>query len=381
MSRIEGTVHAVFVDTPAGFELNADLISERAGDYFRSSLNTDLTVISFKSAQEATQADLQAVVSTLRTATYVFAGPGSPTYAIRNWKHSPVFDAIFERVMHGGCLTFASAASIVLGRFALPVYEVYKVGEAPHWVDGLNLLGHYGLDVCVVPHWNNTSGGNHDTRFCFMGLPRLLVLEEMLPETTALFGIDEATACILLPDQGICEVRGAGTVTIRRKGVEQVFLSGERFDMGLLRPSSSPDVQDMPRPATPQHPTPTWNDIHAAHEALVSSDHTDPAAIRSYIYDVLTLMSMAREQHDWRTVQQAEEALREALGGLLATLDVPAIDRTGLAAPFIELVLGVRQQLRTAQQWTLADQVRDGLTGLGVVVEDGREGATWRWVE
>ena len=378
MSRAEGPVQAVFIDTPAGFELNADLIAARAVEYFQSSLTTDLTVVSYKSAAEASAADVRAAVSTLRSATYIFAGPGSPTYAIRHWKHTPVFDAIFESVSHGGCLTFASAASIVLGRFALPVYEIYKVGQPPHWVDGLNLLGHYGLDVCVIPHWNNTSGGNHDTRYCFVGLPRLLILEEMLPATTALLGIDEATACIMLLDQDICQVRGAGGVTIRRQGAEQVFEAGEQFEMALLRPPSPPDDRDAPKPP-PAQPAPTWEDIRATHEALIAAPQPDSVALRAYIYDVLTLMGTAREGHDWQTVRQAEETLREALGNLLGAIDAPKVDRSELAAPFVELLLAVRQRLREGKQWALADQMRDGLADLGVVVEDGQDESTWRW--
>jgi len=54
MSRITGPVQAVFLDTPDGFELNADQISVRAVQYFKQHLNLDLAVVSFKSAAAAT---------------------------------------------------------------------------------------------------------------------------------------------------------------------------------------------------------------------------------------------------------------------------------------------------------------------------------------
>ena len=44
----------------------------------------------------------------------------------------------------------------------------------------------------------------------------------------------------------------------------------------------------------------------------------------------------------------------------------------------IQLLLGVREELRSAQQWDLADAIRDGLAELGVVLEDGASGTTWR---
>ena len=34
--------------------------------------------------------------------------------------------------------------------------------------------------------------------------------------------------------------------------------------------------------------------------------------------------------------------------------------------------------LRKAKQWALADKIRDSLKSLGVIVEDGPQGSTWR---
>ena len=47
-------------------------------------------------------------------------------------------------------------------------------------------------------------------------------------------------------------------------------------------------------------------------------------------------------------------------------------------APFIELLLSIRQDLRKAKQWALSDKIRDELKALGVVVEDGAQGSGWR---
>ena len=94
------------------------------------------------------------------------------------------------------------------------MYEIYKVGEEPHWVEGLNLLGPYGLELAIVTHWNNTEGGTHDTRYCYMGEPRLRLLEESLPESATILGIDEHTACIVDLSKGKSVVMGVGQVTI-----------------------------------------------------------------------------------------------------------------------------------------------------------------------
>jgi hypothetical protein len=68
---------------------------------------------------------------------------------------------------------FASAAACIVGNRTLPVYEVYKVGQAPRWLEGLDLVGAAGLPVAIVPHYDNAEGGTHDTRFCYMGDRRL----------------------------------------------------------------------------------------------------------------------------------------------------------------------------------------------------------------
>ena len=41
----------------------------------------------------------------------------------------------------------------------LPVYEIFKAGSDLYWADGLNVLGAFGLELAIVPHWNNTDGG------------------------------------------------------------------------------------------------------------------------------------------------------------------------------------------------------------------------------
>jgi hypothetical protein len=380
MSLVEGPVRAVFLDTPAGFQLNADLLAQKAVEYFKQRLNTPLTIASFKSADQITPAQLQATISTLSEASYIFAGPGSPTYAIRNWRGTPVLDIMFKALFNGGCLTFASAAALTLGHFAIPVYEVYKVGEKPHWVEGLNILGHSGLDVAVVPHWNNTSGGDHDTRFCFMGEPRWAVLEAQLPQQTTVLGIDEHTACILRLNVNRGEVQGIGRVTVRRNGTEQIFADGDSFSFDLLRPPSAPDEQlTLGEPApTEKSPLLSWNTIRARYDTLLAAGHSSSEELAAYVYDLITFMRTARERADWQSVQWAEEALREAIIGLVARLQAGVVEVEEVIAPYVELLLEVRHTLRTIKQWAEADRIRERLRDLGIIVEDTPQGSVWR---
>jgi cysteinyl-tRNA synthetase len=56
----------------------------------------------------------------------------------------------------------------------------------------------------------------------------------------------------------------------------------------------------------------------------------------------------------------------------------PKTDQQSIG-PYVELALDLRRKLRDLKQWTLADEVRDRLAELGVVVEDQPGGgSTWR---
>ncbi|HBY93717.1 MAG TPA: hypothetical protein DEP84_07060, partial [Chloroflexi bacterium] len=251
MDRIEGPVRPVFIDTPAGFELNVSAIAARAVDYFREHFDLDLAVASFPSAANATPLTMEQAMRTLRWANYIFSGPGSPTYAVRNWRNTPIFETMAGKLAAGSHLVLASAATLAMGRYTIPVYEIYKVGEDPHWTEGLDLLGRYGLDLAIVPHWNNTSGGTHDTMRAFIGEPRFRPLAAVLPPSTTVLGIDEYTACILLPREQRGEVIGAGTVTIQRGDTTHVFASGESFSFDLLRSATASIAEPPPAPPAP----------------------------------------------------------------------------------------------------------------------------------
>ena len=46
---------------------------------------------------------------------------------------------------------------------------------------------------------------------------------------------------------------------------------------------------------------------------------------------------------------------------------------------FVNLLVEVRSEVRKQKIWALSDLIRDRLKDLGVMIEDGKEGTTWRW--
>src|SRR5260221_543624 len=70
--------------------------------------------------------DLDRGIAALRSADWAFIGPGSPSYAIRQLRDSRVGLVMRDRLGQAGATIFSSAAACALGRFTLPVYEIYK---------------------------------------------------------------------------------------------------------------------------------------------------------------------------------------------------------------------------------------------------------------
>jgi cyanophycinase-like exopeptidase len=172
-------------------------------------------------------------VAALAQADYIFAGPGSPTYAVRQLRDTQTWTAMQARHAAGATLAFASAAAIAMGHWVLPVYEIYKAGADLSWGRGLDLL--WGSELAIMPHWNNAEGGaGLDTTCCFMGAERFAALRALLPPTATVLGIDEHTACILDPAGGTCQVLGAGGVTILQGARETIYPSGSSFPLADL---------------------------------------------------------------------------------------------------------------------------------------------------
>ncbi len=105
-------------------------------------------------------------------------------------------------------------------------------GADPTWLPGLDVLGPLGLPVAVIPHYDNAEGGTHDTRFCYLGEPRLATLEDQLPLGHWVLGIDSHTALVLDLETGTAVVEGVGGVTVRVAGRSQRRADGDAVGVG-----------------------------------------------------------------------------------------------------------------------------------------------------
>ena len=63
---------------------------------------------------------------------------------------------------------------------------------------------------------------------------------------------------------------------------------------------------------------------------------------------------------------------------IMDIVQLKKVDGSGLTADLLDLLLGLREELRRARNFELADRIRDELTELGVTIEDTPQGPRWK---
>jgi hypothetical protein len=388
-------VEGVVLDTPYGFQENADDLSTRAVRFFEESIGRTVAIASYRS-REVDALTAATAVARIRAARYLMAGPGSPSYALRQWADGPIPAALAERLEQGAALAMASAAALTLGIVTIPVYEIYKVGADPAWLPGLDLLGRAtGLRAAIVPHYDNAEGGNHDTRFCYMGERRLRVLEAQLPSDAFVLGVDGHTAVILDLGRRMAAVEGLGGLTVRAAGRSAVFPSGSKasFDElaqvardlatgqgitatgGTTETGSPEGIGHAPRDPAGSQPLRaemtehegafvealSHGEVRAAISALLDLDGAIEGRLRS-----------GEDSPDLDSARSTFRALIVRLGEVAETAD-----RRAVLDPIVETLLLLRGRAREARDYATADLIRDRLEAAGIEVRDEAGGSHW----
>lgn len=384
-------VQAVVLDTPYGFQENAPDLALRAVEYFKTSINVDLQVAGLVRMKDthiaADPVETERGLRRLADADYIFAGPGSPTYALRQWSGTTVATLLADKLRTGGIVVFASAAALTLGKATVPVYEIYKVGEDVRRLDGLDLLSVIGINAAVIPHYDNAEGANHDTRFCYLGEARLVMFESMLDDDTFVLGVDEHTGLVIDLDAQIATVVGNGTVTVRLRGQSHVFETGATLSLEYLR---NPWAQNADAPQAPQLAIVTLD--HVDPQALSLAADTDKAiaefdlaiagadalgAVRAALTLESCIRSWSADTLQSDSADRAHATLRSMISRLGDAATTGLQDPRQVLAPFVDALITVRTIVRAEKRYDLSDIIRDIFAAQGIEVRDTPDGVEW----
>jgi cysteinyl-tRNA synthetase len=158
-------------------------------------------------------------------------------------------------------------------------------------------------------------------------------------------------------------------LTFTDEVVAQAEAALERL-RGALRPGAEVGSAD------PVVPAESLASARRGFEDSMDDDFNTPGALR-HLFDLARAINQARDQG------ASSEALRPAqqwlqdLGGILGLRLEPKRFDDHVAGPLLDLLVDVRRQLRDAQQWELADRIRQGLAEQGIGLEDGKDGTRW----
>jgi cysteinyl-tRNA synthetase len=112
----------------------------------------------------------------------------------------------------------------------------------------------------------------------------------------------------------------------------------------------------------------------------MDEDFNVPAALAvlfDFAKEVNTLM--AREERVGRPDLESIEAFyREVAGDVLGLLPQASAASAEREAGLIRLLIALRNEARQRKEWALSDSIRDRLTALGVTLEDGKDGTSWK---
>ena len=394
-------VPATLIDTPYGFQENADDLSERIVDYFRVSIGREMSVATYRS-NTVDAVETATAMARIGEGRYILAGPGSPSYALGHWLGGPIPGALAAKLAEGGVVTMASAAALTVGLVTIPVYEIYKVGSPPTWLDGLDLLGPAtGLRAAVVPHYDNAEGGNHDTRFCYIGERRLRILEQAMPKGAFLLGVDSHTALVLDLEKQTADVFGLGGVTVRADGRSRILPSGTETTIEALADTAADLIAGADRDqdgrsagrASQRHRRP-GRGASGADSQLAGSPRDEVARIEGAfvhaladreihpaVAALLELDTMIERRVGAGDESPDLQAARATFRSLIVRLGDLATSGTSdpreSIAPFVETLLELRARARDSHDWSTADVVRERLAAAGVEVRDNPTGSTW----
>ena len=111
--------------------------------------------------------------------------------------------------------------------------------------------------------------------------------------------------------------------------------------------------------------------------AAMDDDLNTPQAVAA-LFDLARDINRGRDSGN--RIDEAQATLKR-LGSLLGLTFAERDDSASqlAAAPFIDMLVSIRSELRKSRQFEMADTIRDQLAESGVLLEDGPQGTDWQY--
>jgi cysteinyl-tRNA synthetase len=107
-------------------------------------------------------------------------------------------------------------------------------------------------------------------------------------------------------------------------------------------------------------------------------DDFNSAGALGHLFELVRAINQAKDAGvAGEIVAEGQSLLRELMVVFGLRTELPQMG--GQATPFIELLIDLRREMRQQKLWALADTLRGKLAELGVLLEDSKDGTTWRW--
>ena len=120
------------------------------------------------------------------------------------------------------------------------------------------------------------------------------------------------------------------------------------------------------------------NELISQFYGAMNDDFNSPILI-AHLFDAVKIVHAVLSKNETITQNDKELLLKELNAFIFDVLGLKELTSEGDKSLDIvmELVLQMRQNARETKDWTTSDAIRDKLAEAGIVVKDGKEGATW----
>jgi len=161
---------------------------------------------------------------------------------------------------------------------------------------------------------------------------------------------------------------------------DDVLQQAERA-LERLRQALRPVVPSASGEGTDDAETRLLQQIETTRQGFIASmdDDFNSAGALGFLFELVRALNQARDMSVKVEVLEQGQALLKDFMNVFGLRPERQKDESAQAAQFVDLLVQVRVELRTQKLWALSDMVRDRLAVLGVILEDTKEGTTWKW--